>query len=64
MGYARPGDLPWVGHQRVRAGAIGDGGAWQHRLTLRLPPDVGPLAVVAEALVPRAWAATLVEPQP
>lgn len=64
VGYARPGDLPWVGHQRVRAGAVGDSGAWQHRITLRLPPDAGPLAVVAEALVPRVWAATLVEPQP
>jgi hypothetical protein len=61
VGYARPGDVPWVGHQRVRAGALGEGGAWQHRLALSLPDGVGPVAVVVEGLVPRAWGTTLVE---
>jgi hypothetical protein len=61
VGYVRPGDVPWVGHQRVRAGTLAEGGVWQHRLALSLPVEVGPVAVVAEGLVPRAWAATLVE---
>jgi hypothetical protein len=51
-----------VGHQRVRAGTLGEGGAWEHRLTFPLPADVGTVAVVTEALVPRAWAAAVVTP--
>jgi hypothetical protein len=61
VGFAREGDLPWVGHQRVRAGAIAEGATWQHRLTLPQAPASGPIAVVAEALGPRTWAAALVE---
>ena len=61
VGYARPAELPWVGHQRVRAGAIGEDGSWQHRLTLPLPDGVERLTVVAEAMVPRTWGTASVE---
>jgi hypothetical protein len=64
VGFSRAGDLPWVGHQRVRADALAADGRWQHRVALKLPPGAK-LAVVAEALVPRTWgAATVVGHQP
>jgi hypothetical protein len=62
VGYTRAGQQTWVAHQRLAAGEVGADGAWRHRLTLELPEDVERLAVVAEALVPRVWGATLVEP--
>jgi hypothetical protein len=63
VGFTRPGELPWIGHQRVRVDAPAADGAWQHRVTLRVPPGAK-LAVLAEALVPRTWGATIVEPLP
>jgi hypothetical protein len=61
VGYERAGELPWVGHQRLAVGAVDPDGAWRHRLTVPLPDGVGRVAVVAEALVPRVWGATLVD---
>ena len=61
VGYQQSAGLPWVGHQRVRAGAIAEDGSWQHRLTLPLPAGVERVAVVAEALVPRTWGSASVE---
>ncbi|HVR29838.1 MAG TPA: hypothetical protein VMS86_09945 [Thermoanaerobaculia bacterium] len=62
IAHSRPGDLPWVGHQRLAPGEVAEGGAWRHRLSFPVPPDVERFALVVEALVPRMWGAAVIEP--
>ena len=61
LGYRRPGSEPIYYHTVVDGGEVSDDGLWSYSVSLRLPEDGGPIALLLEALKPQLWGTAVLD---